>query len=52
MLRVSYELAGVVRIATFLEDAKDTKVPPGHNSKLETGMVGLKNQVIPFSLLI
>ena len=36
---------GKIRISTFLEDVPDAKIPLSHNSKRETGMVGLKNQV-------
>ncbi|CAM9545744.1 unnamed protein product, partial [Ectocarpus sp. 13 AM-2016] len=35
---------GHIRISTFIEDVADSKVPLSHNSKKETGMVGLKNQ--------
>lgn len=38
--------SGKIRISTFLEDVPDAKIPLSHNSKQETGMVGLKNQVI------
>lgn len=37
--------AGFIRISTFIEDIPDVKIPANHNSKKETGMVGLKNQV-------
>lgn len=36
---------GFIRISTFLEDIPDPKIPPRYNSKVETGMVGLQNQV-------
>lgn len=44
LVYVVYE-SGKIRISTFLEDVPDAKIPLSHNSKRETGMVGLKNQV-------